>query len=143
MADRTFGWEYPPGVSGNEPQIRGVDPDEACAQCGDPFDYDEPIKLCADLYVCNATCEARYIVRNAGEFDPRQVLDAAGDLEGEDDVVVRLIRVGRLGTVEGRVVGRRGTICTPVAYRLADEQDAEREVLLRDVRAVRVVADGG
>jgi hypothetical protein len=29
MARGTFGWEYPPGVTGNEPQISGIWPAEA------------------------------------------------------------------------------------------------------------------
>ena len=35
---RTFGWDYPPGVTGNEPEISGEWP---CAGCGFSFDPDE------------------------------------------------------------------------------------------------------
>lgn len=37
--DRTFGWDYPPGVTGNEPQITGEWP---CQECdGQGYDEDE------------------------------------------------------------------------------------------------------
>ena len=35
---RLFGWEYPPGVTGREPQITG---DAECPECGSPLTYDE------------------------------------------------------------------------------------------------------
>lgn len=137
-----FGWHYPPGVTGNEPQIRGVDPEEACAQCGTPFDYDEPIKLCAEVYVCDATCEARWVVRHPADFPPRTVLDAALELEDEG-VVVRVLRIRRLASVGGRVIRREGPAGMPAAYVLADDDpETERAVLARDIRAVKVVDDG-
>lgn len=138
MPDRTFGWDYPPGVTGNEPQIAGVDPEEACAQCGAPFDYDEPIKLTAEVYLCSQGCEARWVVGHAQDFPPRTVLDAAGDLE---DVEVRVLR-GALEPAQGCVVGRRGTTAAPLAYSLVTEQSQELEVLLSDVTGVKVVANG-
>ena len=36
MANWNFGWDYPPGVTGNEPQITGEWPEE------DEFEYDSP-----------------------------------------------------------------------------------------------------
>lgn len=48
---RTFGWEYPPGVSGSEPQIAGYPPcpecgfdavpGESCEECGEYFQTPE------------------------------------------------------------------------------------------------------
>ena len=34
-----FGWHYPPGVTGNEPQITGEYPCDECDGCG--YDEDE------------------------------------------------------------------------------------------------------
>jgi len=42
-----FGWDYPPGVIGNEPQIAGPPyDDDACALCGEGFtDRDEKAEM--------------------------------------------------------------------------------------------------
>lgn len=38
-----FGWDYPPGVTGNEPQITGIYP---CVECGRPLAEDDPCPSC-------------------------------------------------------------------------------------------------
>lgn len=35
MSRETFGWDYPPGVSGAEPEIVGHDDEEPCDWCGE------------------------------------------------------------------------------------------------------------
>lgn len=45
-----FGWDYPPGVSGNEPHLTGEYPcvncgatlpeEAACHECGEPMEWD-------------------------------------------------------------------------------------------------------
>lgn len=39
--NRDFGWEYPPGVTGNEPQITGEDPVGYYSEEDDCYIYDE------------------------------------------------------------------------------------------------------
>lgn len=43
-----FGWDYPPGVTGNEPQITGITP---CAKCGAPLPEE------ADCHECGKPME--------------------------------------------------------------------------------------
>ena len=134
-----FGWEYPPGVTGNEPQIAGRDPMDGCAQCDDPFDYEGPVGKThdGDGYLCSATCEARWVLAHAADYGPRAVLDAAGD---EEDVVVRVINASASAVV-GRVVGRRGLSRDVQGYVLELEDGSEREVLTATIRRVEVVED--
>lgn len=135
MTRGDFGWEYPPGVTGNEPAIVGFDPD-ACAQCGDPLDPEERLEPCEDGgYFCSPPCSKRWLLDTTPDTVVRERLDAALELE-------QRVRVHRAACdpVEGVVLelGRRGV---PDVL-LEDAEGEEVCCLLGMIERVEVVEGG-
>lgn len=145
MADRALGWDYPPGVTGNEPQIAGGSEDD-CIVCGEPWrawrDMDcGPYARTpsGEGVLCSPRCAAIYTLENSDD-DTVALLDAALELD-TDATVVRVHRAA-VPPVEGRVMGRTGPSQQPLSYTLEDDAGAERDVLVAMIERVEVVTDG-
>jgi hypothetical protein len=82
---RLFGWDYPPGVTGNEYEIAGPDSekesDETCSQCGAPtmeMSYkDERWLLCDNDHAEDIEKEEPDPDRLYDEMRDRQMLEEA------------------------------------------------------------------
>ena len=47
-----FGWDYPPGVTGNEPEITGDYYTDECTKCGELRDLCPDCGACEDCPCC-------------------------------------------------------------------------------------------
>jgi hypothetical protein len=54
MSRHPFGWDYPPGVTGREPQITGELGD--CERCGERLDEDDELAEVNNNELIHASC---------------------------------------------------------------------------------------
>ena len=133
---RDFGCEYPPGVTGNEPQIAGYDESSNCVVCAEPLDPADEYPSAPDDsgYFCQTECEMRWLLENGATV--KLQLDAALELESE----VVLIRPA-CEPVEGVVVGRHTFPDGGATYTIEEADGEERDVFLSMIDKVEAVED--